>query len=192
MKRWIQFAVALLVTVAFVAPADAKKCEGVSMPDSQTVAGEKLVLNGMGVREATIFSVNVYVAGIYVKEKSKDGGKLAAADSPKRLSMEFVRDVEKSKIVDAYRESFKKAAGSKYKANKAKLKELLGWMESVKSGEKHIYTYVPDKGLTVKVEGNEKGTIEGADFAEAFFLIWLGDNPPNEGLKTGLLGGACG
>ena len=28
----------------------------------------------------------------------------------------------------------------------------------------------------------------GADFAEAFFLIWLGSDPPNAGLKRGLLG----
>jgi hypothetical protein len=35
-------------------------------------------------------------------------------------------------------------------------------------------------------------TIEGADFARALFLIWLGKHPPNAGLKKGLLGGECG
>jgi len=36
-----------------------------------------------------------------------------------------------------------------------------------------------------------KLTIKGDDFARAFLSIWLGTHPPNAGLKTGLLGGAC-
>ncbi len=34
----------------------------------------------------------------------------------------------------------------------------------------------------------ESGAIEGDDFADAFFAIWFGDDPPN----PGLLGGPCG
>ena len=34
-------------------PAFAAKKEGVSMPDTVEVAGQKLVLNGLGVREAS-------------------------------------------------------------------------------------------------------------------------------------------
>ncbi len=36
--------------------------------------------------------------------------------------------------------------------------------------------------------GVKKGTIEGHDFKKALFGIWLGDNPADSGLKTGLLG----
>jgi hypothetical protein len=49
----------------------------------------------------------------------------------------------------------------------------------------------PDQ-TQVDVNGAVKGTIKGDDFAKAFFAVWLGPNPPNPGLKTGLLGGACG
>lgn len=191
MKRWIQAAIVVVVTLSFLAPAAAEKCAGVSMDDKQTVAGEELVLNGQGIREATIFSVNVYVAGLYVKEKSKNGAKIAAADEPKHLVLHFVRDVDKSDIVEAYREGFKKTSKGKKGLDK-KIDKLLGWMEAMKSGSEQVYTYVPDKGLTVKVNGKEKGTIEGLDFAEAFYLIWLGSSPPNAGLKRGLLGGKCG
>jgi hypothetical protein len=30
--------------------------------------------------------------------------------------------------------------------------------------------------------------LSGSDFARVFFSIWLGDDPPNDGLREGLLG----
>jgi len=40
----------------------------------------------------------------------------------------------------------------------------------------------------VVVKGQTKGTIAGADFGKGVFSIFLGPNPPNKGLKNGLLG----
>ena len=54
------------------------------------------------------------------------------------------------------------------------------------------FTYRPGKGLEVQVGDTVQGTIPGADFARATLAIWLGDEPPNPEIKTGLLGGACG
>jgi len=179
---------ALLVTFGIAASADAGTCGGVSMSDSKTLSGTTLQLNGMGIREATIFSVDVYVAGLYVENKSSDGSTLAEADSKKQLILHFVRSVKKKKIVEAYRESFQKLAGGE----SGKLNRLLGWMQSTDEGEQHRYSYIPGEGLTVEIGGSKKGTIEGDQFASTFFKIWLGPSPPNEGLKTGLLGGACG
>ena len=42
------------------------------------------------------------------------------------------------------------------------------------------------------MNGTVKGTIKGDDFAKAFLFIWLGPEPPNPEIKSGLLGGACG
>lgn len=190
-RRSVQLLAATAVVFAFVGEADAETCVGVEMPSEKTIGGDTLSLNGMGLREATIFSVDVYVAGLYVEEKSNDGDKIASSDQKKHLALEFVRGVNKNKIVDAYRESFNKTSGGS-KALKPKIEKLLGWMKAAEVGDTHSYTYIPDDGLTVSVDGSERGTIEGADFAEAFFKIWLGANPPNAGLKTGLLGGSCG
>ncbi len=190
MKRWMQLVAVLACVTLYAAPASAERCAGVTMTETTTVAGDELVLNGMGIREATVFSVDVYVAGLYLEERSNNGSKIAASDQKKKLVMAFVRDVDKSDITDAYRQSLSKTASGK--GLDAKISRLLGWMESMKVGETQKYTYVPDKGLTVELKGNEKGTIEGADFAEAFFNIWLGSSPPNAGLKRGMLGGKCG
>ena len=65
-------------------------------------------------------------------------------------------------------------------------------MTDMKTGQRLAFVHKPGAGVQVDVNGTVKGTIKGDDFAKAFFGIWLGANPPNPGLKTGLLGGSCG
>ena len=52
--------------------ASAAQLQGVQMPDQVQVEGKTLVLNGMGIRKATIFHVKVYIAGLYMEKKSAD------------------------------------------------------------------------------------------------------------------------
>ena len=58
----------------------------------------------------------------------------------------------------------------------------------VKEGDELAFNWVPDKGVQVLVRGTERGTIEGRDFADALFSVWLGPNPVQEDLKKALLG----
>ena len=48
-------------------------------------------------------------------------------------------------------------------------------------------TYIPGKGTTVTGQG-EKALIEGKDFADALFNVWLGQHPVDGDLKKGMLG----
>ncbi|MFO0727502.1 MAG: chalcone isomerase family protein [Myxococcota bacterium] len=167
--------------------AFAKTKEGVTLPDEIEYAGKKLSLNGLGVREATIFNVKVYVAGLYLEKKSGDGAAIAASAETKRLVMRFVRDVDQGDLSDAYKEGFEKVGA--LESMKGKVDQLLKLMSDVKVGDELALSYVPDKGTVVELKGKERGVIAGADFAKALFSIWLGASPPNKGLKAGLLGG---
>jgi hypothetical protein len=175
----------------FALPAGARDCEGVSMPDQVTVDGTKLVLNGMGLREATVFNVNVYVAALYLLKRSSDGEKIAAAEEPKQMRIQFVRDVSKSDMAEALQKGFLRATGDSYGKLKARVERLLAVLPEFKSGDRFTITYRPGNGVELK-SNSANTTIEGADFAQALFLIWLGKHPPNAGLKKGLLGGECG
>ena len=167
--------------------AFAAKKEGVTLPDTVTVEGKDLVLNGLGVREATVFNVNVYVAGLYLEAKSSDGNAIAASEQVKRIDLVFVRDVDKDDITDAWASGFKKNGGD-MAALKDRLSKLNSWMSDIKEKDVLSFSYVPTKGVTVSLKGQVKGTIEGADFAKAVFSNFVGPNPPNKGLKNGLLG----
>lgn len=188
-----RLAVAVIVsTLVLTAPgaARAATCGGVTYPDSAQIDGKELVLNGLGLREATFLNVDVYVAALYLEQKSSDGAAIAASDTTRRLTLHFVRKVGKGDIAKAWSEGFEKNAKD-LKPLQQRIDQLNGWMADVVVGDEIEFTYRPDAGVTVEVKGQEKGTIEGADFATPFFSIWLGPSPPNAGLKTGLLGGGC-
>lgn len=171
------------------APAMAGELQGVTLPDQVTVEGRTLVLNGLGLREATILKVRVYVAGLYLEARSSDASQLIASEGPKRLVLHFVRDVGRGSLVDAWKEGFAKSAGPGVTALKDRLAMLDAWMVDMKRGDTLTFTQVPGRGIVVEVKGEAKGTLAGADFARALWGVWLGAEPPNPGLKKGLLGG---
>lgn len=184
--KLFRFLAFLCLVLAISTVAVAAEKGGVTMPDTKTVEGKSLVLNGMGLREATVFNVDVYAAGLYLEQKSKDGKAIAASEQTKQLILHFVRDVDKDDIVGAWNEGFKKNGG----AAKDKIDALNGWMSDMKDGEEMYFNFKKDGDMKVivSVKGQTKGTITGDDFARVFLLIWLGDHPPNTGLREGLLG----
>lgn len=189
--RLIVRACALAVALSVASPALANECGSVRMPDQINVAGQQLVLNGMGIREATVFNVDVYVAGLYLVRRSSDGNAIAASTEHKRLVLHFVRDVDRDDLTNAWTEGFRRNAGGNLGALQARINRLNSWMPAATSGMELTFTYLPGAGVRVHVGSSARGIIEGDDFARVFFSIWLGAHPPNTGLRRGLLGGSC-
>jgi hypothetical protein len=180
------WAVGAAVVLAIGSAWAAEKA-GVQMPDSMSLMGQSLVLNGLGVREATVLNVNVYVAGLYVPQRSSDPATILQTGEPKVLRMVFVRDVSRDQMAKAWREGFEKNAGSNASLG-PRIDQLVGYMSDQKKGDTLTFTDVPGAGIEVRAGNQLKGTIPGDDFAQALFRIWLGPHPPNEALKEGLLG----
>jgi hypothetical protein len=182
---------ALSAAVLADTPGHAATCRDVQFPDRVTAAGDDLVLNGLGIRKATLLGIKVYVAGLYLPQKSGDAGAILRADTRWRLVLRFVRDVGATDIRDAFQEGFEKAAGDKLAALGPRIEALKARMADFKTGQSLAFTHDPAAGVTVDVNGAAGVPIEGMDFATALLAIWLGPKPPNEDLRTGLLGGAC-
>lgn len=170
------------------AGAEGATRDGVTLPDSTEVSGKALPLNGIGIREATIFGVNVYVAGLYLEEKTSDPNVVITSNAPKRIVMHFVRDVGLEDITEAYREGFEKNADGKYATIEARVQRWNGFMSGMKDGDKMVVTYIPGKGTNVTIRNEDRGTIAGHDFSQVLFRIFVGPNPPNSDLKEGMLG----
>lgn len=192
MKHLVSTVLALLLAFATAAPASADECAGVRMPDRTSVAGRTLLLNGMGVREATVFNVDVYVAGLYAGSRTRNPNAILAEDQAKHLVLSLVRDVSREEMVDALQSGLRRAAGANAAQLRPRMQQMARLIPALGEGDSIVFTYVPDQGMTVTVNGRRRGTIEGGDFARAFYAIWLGNDPPNAGLKSGLLGGSCG
>lgn len=177
--------------VAASCPLAAAECVGVAMPDAVTVNGQVLSLNGMGLRAATFLKVKVYVAGLYLPGKSADASAIIRSAQPWQLVLNFVRDVDTADINKAWREGFEKNARDQLATLQDRIARLEGYMQDFREGSTLTFSHVPGRGTEIVVDGKTRGIIEGSDFGAALISIWLGD-PPNAGLKEGLLGGPCG
>jgi hypothetical protein len=61
-------------------------------------------------------------------------------------------------------------------------------LPEIKTGDILTVAYVPGAGTTLRLGERVLGTIEGQEFGDALFLVWLGPKPPSADLKKGLLG----
>jgi len=156
------------------------------MPDTVTVEGKTLKLNGMGLRTRILFKV--YVAGLFLENPSHDPAAVISSDQVKRIELSILRKVEGAKVSEAIVEGFEKNSKAQMPVLKDRLKKLESWIPDVDTGDSIVMTYVPGKGTIVSARVSEKGVIEGKDFNDALLAVWLGANPVQDDLKAKLLG----
>ncbi len=185
MKKMLASAIAL--TLAVPSLLSAGEVAGVRMPDSIGVEGKTLRLNGMGLRTKVIFKV--YVAGLYLETPSKDAQTIVSSDQVKRMQLSILRGLKGSQIAEAISEGFEKNSKAQMGVLKERLDRLNAMIPNVEKGDEIVLTFVPGRGTVVSAKGAEKGVIEGKDFADALFAVWLGANPVQEDLKKALLKG---
>ncbi|HEX7670379.1 MAG TPA: chalcone isomerase family protein [Polyangiaceae bacterium] len=188
MAKLLPFVALVAALLGLSGSAPAGELAGVKMSDRTVVAGKPLVLNGMGVRKATFLKVKVYVAGLYLEKKSGDAAVVISSTQVKRLVLQFVRDVTRDQIAEAWQEGFEKNGGKELPRLRARIRQLNGWMTDFHSGDALTFTFLPGSGVEVQVRGTAVGVLPGDDFARTLLSIWLGSQPPNADLKSGLLG----
>jgi hypothetical protein len=160
---------------------------GVELDDELSVGGKTLELNGMGLRKK--FVVKVYVAGLYLEEPSGDVATIVASDQIKRVVMHFrTNKATKKKMDAAWQEGFEKNSPAEYPALAERVRSFIALFGDMKVDDVIELTLTPGAGTEVVLNGEVKGTIDGDDFGAALLRVWLGDHPPSEDLKEGLLG----
>lgn len=178
----------LLLTFCFLSDlARAAEINGTKLPDQVAVAGRTLNLNGAGLRQATILRVNVYAAGLYLAVPSHDSDAIAKSDEPKAIEMVFLRDVSAKQIGDALREGIDKNCEGDCSTIKAELDQLGKSLRDVKKGEHMTYHFLGDH-VDVLLGDSKVGSVRGKGASGELIRCWIGRNPPNTGLKEGLLG----
>jgi hypothetical protein len=167
--------------------AAAAEISGIRLPDQVTVEGKTLKLNGAGLRQATFLKFNVYAAGLYLENSSRDGEAIANSDQPKSIEMVFMREVSAKQMAEAFQEGFEKNCVADCARLKPDIAKLQGLMKDMKKGDAMAFHFLPDK-VEVMIRGQRVGSIGDKGFSEQLIRCWIGKNPPNAGLKEGLLG----
>jgi hypothetical protein len=181
-----RLALAAALGLALPTLAAAREVAGVAVPDSTTLAGKTLQLNGAGLRSKLF--VKVYVGALYLEQRSGDAAAIVAADAPWKVVMTFKRDVDKAKIIEAFKEGFENNSPADAAALAPSLAKVDAAMKDLKEGDVLTIAYVPETGSTITTPAGTSVTIEGRAFGAALLRNWLGAKPADGDLKKGMLG----
>jgi hypothetical protein len=127
-----------------------------------------------------------YVAALYLAEGVAPARVLA--DVPKRLEIEYFWGIDGSAIREAGEQILARNVSSEQLAALGPRLERIGSLyQNVEPGDRYALTYLPGRGTELAKNGVPLGVIPGADFASAYFAIWLGDRPIDAPLRDQLL-----
>jgi hypothetical protein len=164
---------------------EAAEIEGVHFDNRYTVADASLKLRGAGLLRVMLFA-KIYVAALYLPQDHPS--KLALSDVPKRLEVAYLRSIAGNDFGPATNKKISDNVDPQtFEMLQPRLEYHNSLYQDVKPGDRYALTYIPGKGTELTLNGEPKGTVEGADFAAALFSIWLGPKPISESLKKELL-----
>ena len=134
LSRWFPIILLVVITQVAFSSVQAATLAEVDLPDQATVGSKTVVLNGLGLRTATMFKVKVYVIGLYLESKSNDAEAIIASSGNKRIAMHFVHKVTAKELRGGWTEGFedntKDTAGIKNEIDKVNAS-----MRDVKEGD---------------------------------------------------------
>lgn len=158
--------------------------EGVAFEGAVRAGETHLQLHSVGVLRW--YFLEGYVAGLYLGPDARPEDVLA--DVPKRLELEYFYDLSGSDFGPA---AWKVLSRSLDPQTLERVREradrLAGAYQDVRPGDRYALTYLPGVGTELSLNGEPRITIPGADFAAAYFGIWLGDAPIDDSLRDQLL-----
>mgnify|MGYP000500045574 CR=1 FL=1 len=68
------------------------------------------------------------------------------------------------------------------------IKQFNSYFPDIVEGDVVILDFVPNTGVSVTINKVLMGTVAGDNFQKALLAVYLGDSPPNDDLKDGMLG----
>jgi hypothetical protein len=132
--------------------------------------------------------IKAYVAALYLPEGVPPERVLS--DVPKRLEISYLVSIKGG--------DFGKGAAPVLERNQtpaelarlwSRIERINAVYQDVREGDRYALTYLPGRGTELALNGTPLTVIEGADFAAAYFGIWLGREPLDATLKRDLLKG---
>lgn len=185
--------VAAVVALGPTEPASAQAVvvEGARYESTVLLGGERLVLNGVGVRRRFVF--DIYAGGLYVPQRASRTEELVTQPGPKRVALRFLRDVDGELFVTSLHNGLKanhsETELARWKPQVDTLTRTIQTIALARRGDSVNFEYTPEDGTRVTVNGVTRGPlIPGADFYAAVLRVWLGETPADAGLKKGMLG----
>lgn len=165
-------------TASVVRPAD------IDTEVRAAIAGARL--SGQG--SLKVFGFHIYDARLYV---GPDGlGSDLGGDRPYALDLRYARAIKGRAIVKRTRQEMERIGAGTAEQRRRWEQQLLGLFPDVARGDHLTGVYRPGRGTVFLRNGRPIGEVAGAEFARAFFGIWLHPDSAAPDMRAALLGAA--
>jgi hypothetical protein len=183
---WAAVALAPL-SVAHVSTSHAADMDGIFMPDARVADGTHMRLNGIGLRTFSVLGIRVYVAGLYLEQRSDNADTILHSRQMKLLDIRFLRDVDAEHARAAWRDGFEQNCKSPCYLDPRDVQNFLAAVPSMSKGDETTLLFT-SKGVHITCNGRPMGEIADPHFAETILATFIGPEPPTPRLKRELLG----
>ena len=130
--------------------------------------------------------VKIYQAAFYLDPSISDP-RQALTDAPKRLVIRYFRDIPRKALIQAAEKNIRNNPNADFASLKTRIDRLHEKYKDLKKGD--VYELVYSSGHTLLyANGDLRERIEGADFAAAYFGIWVSEYSISHKLRKALLG----
>ncbi|MEO0508468.1 MAG: chalcone isomerase family protein [Verrucomicrobiota bacterium] len=130
----------------------------------------------------------LYEAALFT-EPGASAEEVLRAETAFHLQFRYLRKIDKAIILKSADRMLEKNLSPKEKsAIAARVDTINEAYTTVRKGDRSSLTYEPGVGTTLMINDKPVVTIEGRDFAQLYFRIWLGEQAISKSLRKNLLG----
>lgn len=151
-------------------------------PSLEARHGDLLQRRGRGVFR--YMGMKLYEAELYASEQAHTPQDVLR--SPKRLVIRYFRDIPKKALIQAAERNLANRSLLDDPGLRQRVDRLHGAYTDLKKGDEYVLADDGSK-TTLYYRGRPQIEIEGRDFAEAYFGIWLSGDPISQKLRKKLL-----
>lgn len=157
---------------------------GVNFMNSTELGKHTLPIRGGVLCRHNMF--RVYTAVLYTEPDARTAREILKP-VPKSLILHYHRSIDRKDIIEASEQTLRSHPGLNMRDLRDRINTLYSWFVSVREGDEYRLDYTPETGTELIFNGRSQGVIEGDDFAEAYFGIWISDHSISRKYRDRLL-----
>lgn len=166
--------------------AEAAEIAGVQLPDTKSVAGKTLLLNGYGLRVWSFLKIPIYVAGLYLEHPNHDADAIIRSPETKVLTFRFEQTIDAERARSAWRTGLARNCGEPCQLDPSDVERFLAQVPAMHDGDSFELRFTAHTA-EITANGRMLGRIDGAALADAVLAAFLGPKPGAPDLKQALL-----
>jgi Chalcone isomerase-like len=181
----------VLAIALMIAPraAPAVTLAGIDIPETYQIDGKTLVLNGYALRTLTLLRVKIYVAALYMPQKTYDAQGVMASPGPKVVVVHYLHSGTKDQVESRYREGEAENCGNGGcdASLEADFERLVKTAPAIEAGDTATFV-VTDKTLRIAFNNRPLEQFGRAALGNLVLASFIGPHPPSTEFRASLLG----